>query len=201
LYECDEKPEGVILMATGPFQITTLTPSHPGWPLKLNNRLGRNAPSYLQTIGNLDILAVHKVGLFSSVRCPGDAILRAYDTARELRDNGVTVVSGFHSPVEKECLRILLRGKQPIVICLARAMEKIRITANWREALDTGRLLLLSPFEKRPRRPTIESSQQRNELVAALADEVLIIHATPGGSIERISELANQWNIHKKELP
>jgi len=31
--------------------------------------------------------------------------------ARRMRDEGVTVISGFHSPIEKECLRILLRGK------------------------------------------------------------------------------------------
>ena len=109
--------------------------------------------------------------------------------ARKLRDEWVTIVSGFQSPVEKECLRILLRGKQPIIICLARSLEKIRLPAAWREALDTGRLLLLSAFEKRPRRPTVKSSHQRNELVAALSDNILIIHAEPGGSVERISEL------------
>jgi predicted Rossmann fold nucleotide-binding protein DprA/Smf involved in DNA uptake len=191
---------GVILMATGPFQITTLMPGHPGWPSKLGNRLGRDAPSYLQTIGKLEILAEHKVGLFCSVRCPGNAILGAYDAARKLRDEGATVVSGFHSPVEKECLRILLRGKQPIIVCLARAMEKIRIPADWRGALDTGRLLLLSPFEKRPRRPTTESSHQRNELVAALSDAVLLVHAEPGGSIERISEAVQRWNVPKIQI-
>jgi predicted Rossmann fold nucleotide-binding protein DprA/Smf involved in DNA uptake len=103
--------------------------------------------------------------------------------------------------VEKECLRILLRGKQPIIFCLARAMEKIRIPADWRGALDTGRLLVLSPFEKRPRRPTAESSNQRNELVAALSDEALIVNAKPGGSVTRISELLDRWKIPKRELP
>ena len=182
-------------MATGPCQITTLMPVHPGWPSNLTDRLGRDAPRYLQTIGNLEILAVHKIGLFCSVRCPGDKILAAYDTARRLRDDGVTVISGFHSPVEKECLRILLRGKQPIIICLARAMEKIRIPAHWRGELDTERLLVLSPFEKRPRRPTVESSYRRNKLVAALCEEALIVHAEPGGSVERITELINRCNI------
>jgi len=186
-------------MATGPFQITTLLPAHPGWPSNLGNRLGRAAPSYLQTIGNLEVLAGHKLGLFCSVRCPGDAILAAYNAARKLRDEGVTVVSGFHSPVEKECLRILLRGRQPIIICLARAVEKIRLPLDWRRALETGRLLLLSPFEKRPRRPTTESSHQRNELVAALSDEVLIIHADAGGSIERISKLFERWSIPRRK--
>jgi predicted Rossmann fold nucleotide-binding protein DprA/Smf involved in DNA uptake len=138
--------------------------------------------------------------MFCSVRCPGGAILGSYDAARKLRDDGVTVVSGFHSPVERECLRILLRGEQPIIICLARAMEKFRIPVAWRAALDIDRLLILSPFEKWPPRPTVDSARQRNELVAALADEILIVHATPGGAIERIANLTMRWNIPWRKL-
>jgi predicted Rossmann fold nucleotide-binding protein DprA/Smf involved in DNA uptake len=126
--------------------------------------------------------------------------LRAHDTARQLRDEGVTVVSGFHSPIEKDCLDILLRGEQAIIICLARAMEKIRLPSGWRSALDTGRLLILSPFKKRPTRPTVESARQRNELVAALADDVLIIHATPGGQIDKLSAMVNRWRIPTRKL-
>jgi hypothetical protein len=87
--------------------------------------LGEHAPKTLTAVGAVASLAQPKTALFCSVRCPGEAILRAYDTAQKLRDEGVTVVSGFHSPVEKECLRILLRGKQPIIICFARSLEKI----------------------------------------------------------------------------
>ena len=81
--------------------------------------------------------------------------------------------------------------KTTIIICLARSLEKIRIIADWGKALEAGRLLLISPFQKRPRRPTVESSQQRNEFVAALTDEVLIIYTEPGGSIERILSQSN----------
>src|SRR3990170_2176867 len=173
-------------------------PSHAHWPRDIDGRLGRDVPSRLWAIGSPEILGEKKVGLFCSVRCPGDAILGAYDSARKLRDESVTVVSGFHSPVEKECLRILLRGKQPIIICLARAIEKIRLPADWRSAVDAGRLLLLSPFKNRPPRPTKESAQRRNEIVAALSDEVLIIHADPGGSIEHITMLVNRWSIPRR---
>ena len=169
------------------------------YPKSLRERMGAERPRTLTALGNLALLSQPKTGLFCSLRCPGNAILSAYDTARKLRDEGATVISGFHSPVEKECLRILLRGKQPILICLARSLEKIRLPGDWRRALENGRLLLLSPFEKRPRRPTRESSHQRNELVAALSDEVLIIHAEPGGSIERISELIERWSLPRRK--
>jgi len=174
---------------------TVFTPNDVRYPARLRERLGEHAPKTLTALGDPASLFQPKTALFCSVRCPGDAILGAYDTARRLRDEGVTVISGFHSPVEKECLRILLRGKQPIVICLARSMEKIRLPSAWRVALEAGRLLILSPLETRPRRPTVESARQRNELVAALADEILIIHATPGGEIHRLLELVDRWRI------
>lgn len=168
------------------------------YPARLRERLGGDAPAQLSALGNLELLRLPTIALFCSVHCPGNAILTAYDQAARWRDAGRCVISGFHSPVEKECLRILLRGKQPIIICLARALEKIRLPSDWQRALEAGRLLILSPFKKRPRRPTVESSRQRNELGAALSDEVLIIHATPGGQIDQISALADRWKIPKR---
>ena len=44
------------------------------------------------------------------------------------------------------------------------------------------------------------SSRQRNEIVAALADEVLIIHAESGGSVARISEMVDCWKIPRRDL-
>jgi len=125
-----------------------------------------------------------KLALFCSRKCPGNLILKAYDLARSLRDAGTTVISGFHTPVEKECLRILLRGTQPIIICPARSIEGMRIPAAWKQPLDQGRLLLLSPFEKKHRRMTAALAEQRNDFVVAVTDEVIFIHASSGSKTE-----------------
>jgi hypothetical protein len=77
-------------------------------------------------------------------------------------------------------------------------MEKMRLPATWRAALESGRLLILSRCNRWPPRPTLESARQRNELVAALADEVLIVHATPGGQIEQLSKMIDGWGIARK---
>ena len=37
-----------------------------------------------------------------------------YAFAQNWRNKDVPVISGFHTPMESECLRILLRGAQPI---------------------------------------------------------------------------------------
>jgi predicted Rossmann fold nucleotide-binding protein DprA/Smf involved in DNA uptake len=181
-------------------EVLTLTPLQALWPRQLEDKLKSVAPSSLWIIGNQGLLAERKVGLFCSVRCPDDATLRAYDACRKLRDEGMTLISGFHSPVEKECLKILLQGTQPIIVCPARSVRKMRIPAEWRPALEGDRLLILSRFEQSPRRADSGSARRRNELVAALSDEVLIVHAEPGGGIERISQLVDQWNVPRRRL-
>jgi hypothetical protein len=76
-------------------------------------------------------------------------------------------------------------------------MEKIRLPSTSSATLEAGRLVIVSPFEKRPRRPTTESARQRNDLVAALAHEVFIVHVTPGGQIEEISHLVDRWGMSR----
>ena len=170
-----------------------MTPSDAAWPERLAMRVGESAPPTLYTVGPLALLAAPRTALFCSARAPGDAILRAHDAARRLRDEAVTVISGFHSPLEKECLRILLRGRQPIIICPARAIGGMRIGGELRPAFGAGRLLFLSPFTTPSRRVTRDSARRRNELVAALADEAFIAHITPGGETERLAEMLRGW--------
>jgi predicted Rossmann fold nucleotide-binding protein DprA/Smf involved in DNA uptake len=176
-------------------KVALLQPTDAHWPTRLSERLGASAPRVLQAIGPVALLAVRRTALFCSARTPGDAILRAHDTARRLRDDGVTVMSGFHSPIEKDCLRILLRGNQPIIVCPARAIGGMRIRPECLAAFEAGRLLFLSPFIERPRRVTQGSALRRNEVVAGLADEVFIAHITPGGRTERMAEILRSWGV------
>ena len=61
-------------------------------------------------------------------------------------------------------------------------------------ALDAGRRLLLSAFPETETRITADLARRRNEL-AALADEAIIIQATPGGHVAQLSEQFQQWGI------
>ena len=167
------------------------------YPPIILDRLGEKAPKTLTAIGPVENLANKKTALFCSARTPGEAILRAHDMARRLRDDGKTVISGFHSPIERECLSILLRGRQPIIICPARAIEKMRIPSEYRPAFEAGRILFLSPFAEKPKRMDRESAQYRNEMVAALADSVFLAYAQPGGNTERLLDLIKKWQVEK----
>jgi predicted Rossmann fold nucleotide-binding protein DprA/Smf involved in DNA uptake len=167
------------------------------YPSALRTYLNDRAPTTITARGNLDILSnkdcLPIVALFCSVQCSSAIILQTYDLARALREAGVTVISGFHSPMEKECLNILLGGPQPVIVCPARSIDRMRLPADWKAALSRGRLLLLSPFTEKERRATTGRAQRRNEFVAALADSVLIAHATPGGRTDRFCQILRTW--------
>jgi predicted Rossmann fold nucleotide-binding protein DprA/Smf involved in DNA uptake len=166
--------------------IQKIETSHSGCPtVLLKNEIPSNF-STVWSIGNLDILYTNLLGLFCSIRCPGTIILSTYDCMRFLRDAGVAVVSGFHSPIEKDCLDILLKGDQPVVVCPARTISRMRIPSVWKKPIDQGRLLILSPFEEKHKRPTVSTAQQRNHLVAMLGRSFLIPYANSGSKTEQL---------------
>ena len=161
-----------------------LTPVKEARGVGVNGRAAVALPPETAHLGNLRLLDEPLTALLCSNRCPGDLILKTYDIARAMRNAGVPVIGGFQTPMEKECLRLLLRGEQPVVVCPARGIDNMRIPRNWRPALDEGRLLVLSPFPATARRPTAEFAAQRNELVASLASRIFIAHAAPCSKTE-----------------
>ena len=103
------------------------------------------------------------------------------------------MAGGFHSPMEKECLDILLNGKHPVVLCPAKSVKNLRIGRKARQALKEGRLLIISPFAETIRRTTSQQAIQRNDLVAALSDSLLVPYASPGGKTWTTVHKALSW--------
>jgi len=99
----------------------------PSYPATLFQCLGKESPETLSLIGNAELIGTRPLGLFCSRKCPGTIILQTHDLVQQLREVGTSVISGFHSPVERECLSILLRGNNPIIVRLARGVERMRI--------------------------------------------------------------------------
>ena len=69
--------------------------------------MAEEAPAELKMLGQPDLLRDNLFALFCSIKCPGELILKLFDLAKELRDKGVGVISGFHAPMDKECFDIL----------------------------------------------------------------------------------------------
>src|SRR6266516_8206315 len=135
--------------------------------------------------GNRDILTERLRAVLCSKACPGEKIIEAIDLALRWRVENRSVISGFHTAVEKECLRIFLRGPQRIVICPARGIDPFQLPSDWQTKYQRGELLIVSPFDSLVRRPTKETAEIRNKLVIDLATSVTVIHASPGGSLDQ----------------
>lgn len=186
-----------------PIKINVIESDHLGFNPTQKNGAGFPVPERIWAIGNLEILDRRLLGFFCSTRCSGNVILRTYDMVLALREAGVAVIGGFHSPMEKECLDLLLRGQQPVVICPARSILRMRIPSAWRQPLAQQRLLIVSPFDGSHRRVTTALAEQRNRFVATLASEVLIAYAGPGTKTAQLCDelLASEVGIRVIDIP
>lgn len=170
-----------------------ITQDDPCFPPALKNHFSDQTPSSIWALGNFDIIGAKPLALFCSAKCTGSIILKTVDTIKQLRDAEVAIASGFHSPLERECLNILLKGRQPIILCPARSIEGMQVKPEIRRPLSDGRLLILSPFGKRRNRISAELAGIRNNFVAALAESVFIPYAAPGSKTEKFyADLINR---------
>ena len=147
----------------------------------------------LKTIGNADLLQhPYKLAIFCSSRCPGDIILQVQDWANQLTGSEVMPIGGFHTAVEREILRILLRARHQLAIFPARSLQQMRIPNDWKPALDAGTLCITANFPHNITRATAQTAEIRNRLVAEIADELFVPYAAPGSKTEKLVASANK---------
>jgi len=161
-------------------QVTTIRQDSPAYPKALLAALGSGAPAEFWAAGSTDLLTRSKIGFFCSSQCPGSIILKTFDAITRMRDEGQILIGGFHSVMERECLGILLRGRQPVIWVPARGIVGMRLKPELQPAFKDGRLLILSPFPPTQNRITTALAEQRNRFVGALADRIFVPHAAPG---------------------
>jgi predicted Rossmann fold nucleotide-binding protein DprA/Smf involved in DNA uptake len=172
----------------------SLRPSARDYPAALTALLGADAPPELVCAGPRALLAQRTLALFCSVRCPGAMILHTYDVIQKLRNRAVSLIGGFHSPMERECLRSVARGSAGVIWSLAKELGRFRVPGEFRDVFDAQRLLVLSPFAAHAPRTTRATATYRNTVAAALADEVFLPYAAPGSRTEAFCVNVLAWD-------
>ena len=166
------------------FDCCRLLPSDRKWPLQLASR----NDVFLDVVGNISLLSCSLTAIFCSSRCSGDAILKATKWIGDLaEDPNRVIIGGFHSAMEKGFLEILLDGNCRICLCPARSLARYRIPRVFKSAIETGRLAIVSSLQPAIRSNSSSSSQQRNQLVADLAEHIVVTHAAEGSRTEEFA--------------
>ena len=151
-----------------------------------------------QMLGNAALMERPKVAFLSSRRVAPAAVMRCYDWATGMRGGGRTpggsagrlappcVVGGFQSALERDVLKLLLPdGGPPIVMVLARGMWR-SVPTEYREAINAGRMLVVSPFSQGVVRVSKETAERRNGWILDHCDEAVFASLDPNGSLARL---------------
>ena len=153
-------------------------------PYNHAQRAGFELAARIVGIGETALLAEPMLGLISSRECPGHVLLETLDRVPEWVKAGRVIVSGFHSPLEQQVLRSVLRRKAGRVVkVLARGMSDYRPSSDEREPLATGRMLVITACPPDVRRTTRETALARNRLVLTLASEVVVPYVAEGSPL------------------
>ena len=172
-------------------EIKTLDSSNS--PASLQIYFAQNPSARIFCIGNPEILSDEKIGFFCSSKSSGAAILKVFERANLWRKERTTIISGFHSPLEREVLEILLKGTGRIIIAPARSLETMRPPQNWLTALTENRLLIISPFRNTPR-ISRATATKRNQLVVQIADQIVFGYISDGGKVEKLRRESASMN-------
>ena len=126
----------------------------------------------MEYLGNTELLNVPKTAFLASNTIPPDMVLKCYDWATQMAKEGQCVISGFSSHLEHEVLHFLAKGKQPIILVLAREMYK-QIPSELQPLLDANRLLIIS-VSKAVRQSKV-TAHARNKYICEIADKILFV--------------------------
>ena len=152
----------------------------------------------METWGNTDILKLEKTAFLCSRKCPADIVLESYDWAKEQREAENCIVCGNHSQIEKDVFDILIKGKQPIILVLARSM-KTRWEPAIEKAVKERRLLMLSPFCHKTKRVSRKTAEKRNGKIIEISNRIVVGYKTRGGQLDKLLKNISHENICTKQ--
>jgi len=140
-------------------------------------------PPNLWSAGDTAILDRRLLGIISARRIDSDLALRSSQLLKQLAFlEDIAFISGWHSPMEDEALRILSANSVRIVFCLSKALNRFRPSLQVKNEINDGRVLLLTHCSLKAKRISRDASLRRTHLVVGLAATVLVLSAPEGSA-------------------
>lgn len=138
----------------------------------------------IEYLGNRKLLESRKVAFLCSRTVGSGAILRCYDWATQMADSNNVVIGGFQSKIEKDVLHFLLKGKQPVIIVIARQMYK-ELPNELTNPMSEGRLLIISTSPNAVR-VSKDTANKRNSYISEIADEIVFGYISKDSSLNEL---------------
>ncbi|MGE5306567.1 MAG: DNA-processing protein DprA [Alphaproteobacteria bacterium] len=138
-------------------------------------------PPKLWCSGEQRILNGRLLGIISAREFHPDFALKSAQLLEQLvflKD--VSFIGGWHSPLEKEALRILSASSTQIVFCVAKSLQRFTPPLEVENQLRQGQALLLTHCGPKAKRISREASLRCNELVVGLSNALLVLSAPEG---------------------
>ena len=164
------------------------------YPRRLRARLKEDAPPVLYGCGEATILEMGGLAIVGS-RHVHDALLEYTESIGRLASAAHrTVISGGARGIDQAAMRGALEAGGSAVGVLADSLERAALARDNREALMSGQLVLISPYDPAAGF-NVGHAMQRNKLIYALADAALVVNSdyenggTWAGAVEQLGKL------------
>lgn len=140
----------------------------------------------MYSIGNEQLLHDNPIAIYCSREIPLSIYRPALELVQALMVRPVTLAGGWHSTVEMAALKARTPGAPSnIIFFLAKGIHDFKIPSQLRSDLDTGNVLLVSPFME-GKRIDKRKVARRDELILSLVHRYLFLNIEEGGNLDRL---------------
>ena len=174
--------------------IWVLSRADAGYPRRLKQRLGEDAPPVLYGCGDAALLDAGGLAVVGSRNVHEALIEYTENVGRLAASAGRGLISGGARGVDRAAMCGALDAGGHAAGVLADGLEKAAMLRENREVLMDGRLVLISPYDPAVRFQ-VGHAMQRNKLIYALSDAALVVNSdyekggTWTGAVEQLDKL------------
>ena len=164
------------------------------YPRRLKKHLGEGAPPILYGCGEASILDTGGLAVVGSRHVSEALISYTENVGRLVAAARRTLVSGGARGIDQAAMRGALEAGGRATGVLGDSLEKSVTRREYRDALMTGRLMLMCPYDPAAGFQ-VGHAMQRNKLIYALADAALVVNSdyrkggTWTGAVEQLDNL------------
>ncbi|MCQ2201797.1 MAG: hypothetical protein MJZ27_06865 [Bacteroidales bacterium] len=130
--------------------------------------------------GNIALIDYPHTGFLCSRVVPALNMNEIVQWAQGFTDTSRCIVCGCQTSIEYQVLQALLNNRVPVIVVYSIAVPE-QIAPEWELALQEERMLILSQCDSTT--PTNNAYQDRNALIIALSDNIVVGYCTRGGNI------------------